>query len=267
MSVTNVQSSLLTLSPKTLDGENSQSISAATGTAAPKSLKTNPSPVSLSQARKVDTTMSWGTPAGLPIPSDNSENLLIFRRALGINMQHDADAGGTLEEGRKSAIGIYRTVIETQTRMIIQHSLLTAFLYLVYFAQIIIGAALTALGATAVRSAKVITILGAFNTVLAGVLALIKGSGQPQKLGKDRIGYRRLQDWIEETEALLAVGIIGRNRKEVGLLVESAFKRYNAAKASEENNDPDFYVYHPQEPLDSRQNDDGGHGNSHEAAK
>ncbi|KAI1126266.1 hypothetical protein F5Y10DRAFT_245248 [Nemania abortiva] len=275
MSSTNANSPLLTSSSRSPNGttqaaaKNSQSPDAATGTApAPKPLQTNVPPVSPPPPQKAGTNMSWGTPAGLGIRRDNDENLLIFRKALGINVHRDVtDTNGTLEDGRKTAIGIYRTVIETQTRMIIQHALLQAFLYFVYFAQIIIGAALTALGATSSRYEYVITILGAFNTVLAGVLALIKGSGQPQKLGKDRIGYRRLQDWIEETEALLAVGVIGRNRREVGLLVESAFKRYNAAKASEENNDPDFYVYHPQEPLGNRASDDGGDGYTHEGVK
>ncbi|KAI0505478.1 hypothetical protein F5B22DRAFT_525756 [Xylaria bambusicola] len=267
----NAYSPLLTTGSKLPEGsKNSQSPEAATGTITLKTLQTNPSFMNQPRPRKAETFQSWGAPAGLPIPSNNNENLLIFRKALGINLQRDvADSNGTLEEGRKKAIGIYRSVIETQTRMLIQHALLTAFLYLVYFAQIIIGAALTALGSSAARFETTITILGAFNTVLAGVLALIKGSGQPQKLGKDRVGYRRLQDWIEETEALLAVGVIGRNRKEVGLLVESAFKRYNAAKASEENNDPDFYVYHPQEPIGNRPSDDGGahYGNDHEATK
>ncbi|KAI1302513.1 hypothetical protein F5Y03DRAFT_210628 [Xylaria venustula] len=283
MAEVTVHSPLLPPSARSPDGvpqtatTNSQSPSAATGPAVPReNTKNDPNPINTSAPpppnpsppRKADTTLSWGTPAGLPIPSNNNENLLIFRKALGINMHRDVtDDNGTLEEGRKSAIGIYRNVITTQTRLHIQHALLTAFLYLVYFAQIIIGAALTALGATAARYERVITILGAFNTVLAGVLALIKGSGQPQKLGKDRIGYRRLQDWIEETEALLAVGVIGRNRKEVGLLVESAFKRYNAAKASEENNDPDYYVYHPPEPLGNRPSDDGGYGEGHEGGK
>ncbi|KAI1351480.1 hypothetical protein F5Y01DRAFT_325300 [Xylaria sp. FL0043] len=277
MSGANANSPLLTpTSNSATDGtmlptaaKDSQAPSAATGMASPpKPIQTSALPANPPPPRKADTTMSWGTPAGLPIPSNNNENLLIFRRALGINLQRDvSDSKGTVEEGRKTAIGIYGAVIETQTRMRIQHGLLTAFLYIVYFAQIIIGAALTALGATASRYEHVVTILGAFNTVLAGVLALIKGSGQPQKLGKDRIGYRRLQDWIEETEALLAVGVIGRDRREVGLLVESAFKRYNAAKASEENNDPDFYVYHPQEPIGNRPSDDGGHRNNYQGAK
>ncbi|KAI1747508.1 hypothetical protein F4782DRAFT_421132 [Xylaria castorea] len=262
MSAATAHSPLLTASSKAPEGatqtatKNSQSPDAATGTAAAP--KPQVSPITPAAPRKSDTTMSWGAPAGLPIRNNNDENLLIFRKALGINMDRKTSGtGGSLEEGRKTAIGIYRTVIETQTRKIIQHALLQAFLYLVYFAQIIIGAALTALGATASHYERAITILGVFNTVLAGVLALVKGSGQPQKLGKDRIGYRRLQDWIEETEALLAVGVIGRNRREVGLLVESAFKRYNAAKTSEENNDPDFYVFHTQEPLSNRASDDG----------
>ncbi|KAI0400651.1 hypothetical protein F4802DRAFT_584050 [Xylaria palmicola] len=267
MSNPNAHSPLLLSRPpdsatQTVSGD-SQSPGAATGTATAKSIQTTMTPSSPVPPQKADTMMSWGEPAGLAIRNHNDENLVIFRKALGINMHRPgADASGTLEEGRKSAVGIYRTVIETQTRMIVQHALLQGFLYLVYFAQIIIGAVLTALGPSAARHTRTITVLGALNTVLAGVLALIKGSGQPQKLGKDRIGYRRLQDWIEETEALLAVGVIGRNRREVGLLVESAFKRYNAAKASEENNDPDFYVYHPQEPIGNRPSDDGGHGNA-----
>lgn len=50
---------------------------------------------------------------------------------------------------------------------------------------------------------------------------------------------------IEQTEALLAVGVIGRNRKEVGVLVQSAFRKYNAAKQCEENNVPENYLRQP----------------------
>jgi hypothetical protein len=207
--------------------------------------------------RKADTTMSWGAPAGLKIRSHNDENLVIFRKALGINYHHDVADACTLEEGRQNAIGIYKTVILTQEKKRFRFAALTAFLYICYFVQIVIGAALTALGATAEQHKWVITALGALNTVLAGILAMIKGSGQPQKIGKDRMEFRKLQDWIEETEALLAVGVIGRNRREVGLLVESAFKRYNAAKASEENNSPDVYANQPLESLGNRRSDDG----------
>ncbi len=86
---------------------------------------------------------------------------------------------------------------------------------------------LTALGPVAAQDhGMIITVLGAANTIIAGVLALVKGQGLPERLRKDELEYHRLQDWIEETEALLAVGVVGKDRKEVGLLVEIAFKKY-----------------------------------------
>ena len=59
-----------------------------------------------------------------------------------------------------------------------------------------------------------------------------------------------MSDRIEQTEALLAVGVIGRDRKEVGVLVQSAFRKYNAAKQCEESNLPENYV----RPPDPEQN-------------
>ncbi|KAK6196560.1 hypothetical protein LQW54_011449 [Pestalotiopsis sp. IQ-011] len=203
--------------------------------------------------KKVDTNMSWGMPLGLGVRGPNDENLIVFRKAVGINYSKSSHGDfPTLEEGRCSASGIYKMVVDAQSRKRAQHSVVTTLLYVLYLAQIVIGAALTALGPSAPRRPAAITLLGAVNTVIAGVLALIKGSGQPQRLARDRMGYRKLQDWVEETEALLAAGVIGRDRREVGMLVEVAFKRYNAAKASEENNRPDMYVCQPLEPLGNR---------------
>ncbi|KAL7628404.1 hypothetical protein AAE478_002606 [Parahypoxylon ruwenzoriense] len=244
MSDKDVHSPLLTPESRTSVpqlGSPSVPKSSKTPSSPQKKTQTNPTPVDPAPP-KTTTNLSWGAPAGLAIRGPNDENLVIFRKALGINYQRETSDSGTLEEGRKTAVGIYKSVLEAQRTKAVRHALLTAFLYFCYFAQIVIGAALTAMGPNSARYETLITILGALNTILAGVLALIKGSGQPQRIERDRIGFRRLQDWIEETEALLSVGVIGRNRKEVGLLVESAFKRYNAAKTSVENNSPDFYV-------------------------
>ncbi len=138
---------------------------------------------------------------------------------------------------------------------------LSFLVYAAHFGQIVIGAILTALGPDAGSHPIAITALGAVNTVIAGVLALVKGQGLPERLRKDEMEFRRLQDWIEETEALLAVGVIGRDRKETGLLVEVAFKKYNAAKASEENNLPENYVSQiPESVQRGRNSDDGSRG-------
>ncbi|KAI2609474.1 uncharacterized protein GGS25DRAFT_484917 [Hypoxylon fragiforme] len=247
--VTDVKSPLLSPETRT-SAPSSGSPSAPNPSKAPAAAAAPQKPDPASQppdlARlKPITSLTWGAPAGLSPRGPNDENLVIFRRALGINYHREATDSGTLEEGRKTAIGIYRSVLRTQTHKTIQLALLTAFLYFCYFAQIVIGAVLTAIGPHSARYETLITVLGALNTVIAGILALLKGSGQPQRVEKDRVGFRRLQDWIEETEALLAVGVIGRNRKEVGLLVESAFKRYNSAKMSVENNSPDYYANQP----------------------
>lgn len=165
-----------------------------------------------------------------------------------------------MEEGRRRAVGIYRAVIKAKRNKMWQFRAMWCVVLFCHFAQIIIGAALTALGPLANDHGVVITILGALNTVIAGILALVSGQGVPDRIQKDEIGYRKIQDWIEETEALLSVGIIGRNRKEVGLLVEEAFKKYNAAKSNEENNRPNSYVNAPEEPSRAANGNGEGRG-------
>lgn len=202
-------------------------------------------------------TPSWPMPAGLPPRDNDDENLIIFRRAIGINYDLAAADTVSMEEGRRRAVGIYRAVIKSKRNKMWQFRAMWCVILFCHFAQIIIGAALTALGPLANDHGVVITILGALNTVIAGVLALVSGQGIPDRIQKDEIGYRKIQDWIEETESLLSVGIIGRNRKEVGLLVEEAFKKYNAAKSNEENNRPSSYINAPEEPSRASGNGEG----------
>lgn len=176
------------------------------------------------------TDYSWMTAEGLPARNANDESLLIFRRAVGINSDRartftDSE---TLEKGRKQAVGVYRSVIQYQRSKRITHHTLGFILYTSHFLQIVLAAILTALGPNAKNYEIEITVLGAVNTVTAGVLAVLKGSGMIERLAKDEVEFKKLQDWIEETESLLSVGVIGKNRKEVGILVEVTFKKYNA---------------------------------------
>jgi hypothetical protein len=95
---------------------------------------------------KSDTDLSWGAPAGLPLRRLNDENLVIFRRAVGIN---STLAGSTdpesLEEGRKKAVGIYRSALTEVRRKQWMYWSLSVLINASHFAQIIIGASLTAL--------------------------------------------------------------------------------------------------------------------------
>lgn len=220
--------------PVTSIPEETSALLTSTNPSQPAPTYTNPKRANTIQTPirtlpKVDTNLSWSTPAGLAPRGQNDESLIIFRRALGINSDRATSTdGGSLEEGRKKAVGIYGTVLREQKSKRLAHHTLSIILYMCYFSQIVIGAVLTALGPNARDYELPITILGAANTILAGILALLKGQGLPEGWRKDEVNFRKLQDWIEETEALLAVGIVGRNRKEVGVLVEVAFKKYNA---------------------------------------
>lgn len=206
----------------------------------------NPTPT---QARlpKASTNLEWGPPLGLHIRSPKDEPLMIFRRAVGINSDLAAPARSPAksELGLRQPTGMYLAIIEERRRRRWQHSIVSWSLNVVHVTQIVIAATLTALGPNAGRYTMPITVLGALNAVIAGVLALLKGQGLPERLHKDEMMYERLQEWIEETEALLMTGIIGRDNRDIGVLVESAFKKFNSAKLSEENNRPDNYVPDP----------------------
>lgn len=181
---------------------------------------------------KVDTDLSWATPAGLRMRDnhDDSQVLLIFRRAVGINSDRASTFtdSETMEKGRRHAVGVYKHVIEQRRRKKLLHHTLGVILYISHFLQIIVAAVLTALGPNAKNYEVPITVLGGVNTVIAGVLALLKGSGVIERLSKDEVEFAKLKDWIEETEAMISVGILGRSRKDVGVLVEQAFRKYNA---------------------------------------
>ncbi|KAI3401946.1 hypothetical protein diail_6506 [Diaporthe ilicicola] len=205
----------------------------------PPPVKTNAKPAAknkdaepITRLPKVDTDLSWATPAGLRIrdSTDDSQVLLIFRRAVGINSDRASTFtdSETLEKGRRHAVGVYKHVIEQGRKKRLLHHTLGIILYISHFIQIFVAAVLTALGPNAKNYEVQITVLGAVNTVVAGVLALLKGSGVIERLSKDEVEFHKLQDWIEETEAMISVGILGKSRKDVGALVEQAFRKYNA---------------------------------------
>jgi len=64
--------------------------------------------------------------------------------------------------------------------------------------QLVVGATLTGLGPAAGDHPQAITVLGAVNTGVAGLLGLLKGNGLPDRLRKDGFELRKVLDYIEE---------------------------------------------------------------------
>jgi hypothetical protein len=186
--------------------------------------------------------------------NDTDDNLTKFRKAVGININVD-DTGADLESARKGARGLYKEVIDQQTRRSRQYILVEILFYLALGAQIVIGATLTALGPISGLHSKAITILGVINTSTAGVLALLKVQGLPDRLRKDEFEMRKVQDFIEETESRLVVGGEGTlDTEELDELLQQVFGKYNAARDTAEMNRPDSYGHQPEAPVQRSKN-------------
>ncbi|CAG8971902.1 hypothetical protein HYALB_00007818 [Hymenoscyphus albidus] len=148
--------------------------------------------------------------------------------------------------------GIYKQV--TKYRYFAQYKFyLVSVLYnLCLIAQLVLGAALTSLSAAAsTKNGIAITIIAAANTVNAGVLALLHGSGLPARLRSDMTEYEKVATWMEEVmRGGVALGVVmtgtpGDNEVTVrDRVVGEATKRFLKARGTVEKNKPSAYSGH-----------------------
>ncbi|KAJ9622670.1 hypothetical protein H2203_006320 [Taxawa tesnikishii (nom. ined.)] len=106
--------------------------------------------------------------------------------------------------------------------------------------QIIFGAALTALGSVkTTRASTSIIILGAFQTVIAGLLTYFKGRNQPHRAKRFRDDLRRCLEEVENVHAKL-------NDGDSTLKVRAEFQRlldmYKDARKTAESNEPEMWT-------------------------
>ncbi|KAF2434317.1 hypothetical protein EJ08DRAFT_512952 [Tothia fuscella] len=116
--------------------------------------------------------------------------------------------------------------------------------------QVILGAALTALGASQ-SSHILITVFGAMNTIIAGLVAYLKSRGQPMRARMYRDDLERVVDEIENSE-IMWLGIskqmhgYSEINTENAVTVRSEVARltrlYDRAVRSNTMNSPDMYL-------------------------
>lgn len=115
--------------------------------------------------------------------------------------------------------------------------------------QVILGAALTALGASA-SSHILITIFGATNTIIAGLVAYLKSRGQPMRARMYRDDLERIVDEIENSEVMwrgISAGVHGYDEIDTDeVTVRSEVARltrlYDRAVRLNGMNNPDMYM-------------------------
>lgn len=136
---------------------------------------------------------------------------------------------------------------KSQGRMYVFTSALTNTLLM---SQVVLGAALTGLAASEHSSRVLITVLGAMNTIIAGLIAFLKSRGQPMRSRMFRDDLDRVVDEIENSAVMwkgISQKIHGYDAIDTdeAVTVRSEVARltrlYDRAVKTSTMNDPDFY--------------------------
>ncbi|KAI9171101.1 hypothetical protein HJFPF1_00581 [Paramyrothecium foliicola] len=133
--------------------------------------------------------------------------------------------------------GLYRDVVTQRTRYYYMFHYVSILRWFLMVMQLFLGAALTALGSVSWRDGTPITILGAANTIIAGLLALLHNSGLPDRHKNNMFEFERLQDHIKE---LLESGLIPAHQT-LDQALAGCFHAYQDAKATVAENMPLSY--------------------------
>lgn len=157
-----------------------------------------------------------------------------FRHYLGIVNDPEL-AGGN---GRKPNMGIYQRVCKQEEGYKKSYNWFSWLINSALGLQIIFAAALTALGAgNGPRSA--VTAFGALNTIIAGFLTYLKGSGLPNRFKYYKEELTKVREYIEQREREFSRGDINVDiRAECATIADM----YEAVRRDIEVNTPEAFV-------------------------
>lgn len=155
--------------------------------------------------------------------------LIKFRNLVGIQ------SAQTVTPGRPAPNpGIYKRVVDEESKAHLGFLLTTYIVNSFFLLQIILGAALTALGAAGGPSIAV-TVLGATNTIVAGILTYLKGQGLPARLEQATHLLRTLREHTEERERELTEP---DSLLDVDEVVQSIVQMYKEVRQTAQDNAP-----------------------------
>ena len=162
-------------------------------------------------------------------------HLTIFREIVGIDPAPALGLGSAKRPAQNK--GVYRRTCAAESKAKYQYYLCAATFNSCFLLQIVVAAALTALGA-ANGPHIAVTVLGALNTVIAGILTYLKGQGLPHRLRQYQSELRKVREYIEERERDFS-----RLDCQLDLNHEIAviYRMYEAVRQNNEDNFPDTY--------------------------
>lgn len=127
--------------------------------------------------------------------------LMLFRLMVGISTSPYLGYSESSPIGTRPAanIGIYARVIHAEQKAKDSYKVYSILINACYFLQIVVAASLTAMGAAGVSHGAV-TAFGAINTIIAGLLTFLKGSGLPGRFKYYSIEWKKIREFIEQRE-------------------------------------------------------------------
>ncbi|RYP12861.1 hypothetical protein DL767_011086 [Monosporascus sp. MG133] len=184
---------------------------------------------------------------GIPLPRNGRSYLIptddpltLFRLMVGIVTSEQLGFTVSSPVGTRPAanIGIYARVVHSEQTAKDSFKVFSAVVNACYFLQIVVAAGLTAMSAGGARQGA-ITTFGAINTVIAGFLTFLKGSGLPARLKYYGNEWKKIREYIEQRERDFAREGCTLDVYEI---VETIEKMYSNTKQDIEMNTPDSYT-------------------------
>ncbi|RYP59122.1 hypothetical protein DL771_010992 [Monosporascus sp. 5C6A] len=184
---------------------------------------------------------------GMPLPRNGRSYLIptddpltLFRLMVGIVTSDQLGFTESSPIGTRPAanIGIYARVVHSEQVAKDSFKVFSAIVNACYFLQIVVAAGLTAMSAGGAAQGA-ITTFGAINTVIAGFLTFLKGSGLPGRLKYYGNEWKKIREYIEQRERDFAREGCTLDVYEV---VETIEKMYSNTKQDIEMNTPDSYT-------------------------
>lgn len=180
------------------------------------------------------------------------DKLATFRHLVGIhstrsfapspstlNGQPDLSYNNLHFDGRAAPnLGIYNRVCHREQQAKRGYKFASVLINSCLGTQVVVAAALTALGA-ANSSHTAVTAFGAINTMIAGILTYLKGSGLPNRIRYYENEWKRVREYIEQRERDFSRPNCNLDVFEVVRVVEAM---YEEVKADIQTNTPDNYV-------------------------
>lgn len=200
-------------------------------------------PVQETSLRESSTAAGPSAPPGDNIiaihPSTDDNKLLVFQ--LGVGLPGAARSSGSFSNITTSNRGVYPEVCAAEAWARFSFYFYDYLLSLCVSGQIVVGATLTALGASN-SNYTLISVLSAANTAMAATIALLKGQGLPNRPRQDWNAWSNVRAHIEEREREIAASVLDGGsdfniQKEVRIIQDM----FRETKISVERNRPDVY--------------------------